>query len=630
MITKQKLLLSYLGHKTATWILALGSLGVFASMFVDISPDTKNWRKAAAPAGIISLCVAAHFVNTKASSQKDLLHMIDGTNVLSMQNEILREAFPDEADYTDTLDLPTDRDMGSLIARDIMIALAKFSIPTEFLGIVEAARFYRIKLKPQIVKKANSVSVIKRKAEDLKVYANLANTPIITSMNGGITFDVERENPQIISHSDYIPDQRPDGLVPVAIGVDIENNLVVSDLGSDDPHIFAVGGTNSGKSTWVRLFLTTLLKWYTPDELQLVLIDKKITEMAVFDKVPHLFCPIVNDPLTFYEDALQTLSMVLDEANRRQAEFNRVDCKDLESYLEAGHSMTRVMLVIDEAPQLLGRVTKGSATYEYVSEAIDLVTKIAAIARSAGIYLAILSQRGVDSQVPNNIQNNLGTKVVLKTNSKKDGEHVFDEDFQTHNLLQHGDMMAKCGGKVQRLQTPFITVPEAREIVKASKTHLSPMTQKLKEYLLGLEPGSYDLRTIRQNIKTFRNDTIETLRNSAQILHDIGEIVRKDDMVFIGEHELELLPPSDEPPIIEKENETPIVLPLPDPRDYELSRDEIAIIWEIWEDNNKGKWKTIQEVWGVSRSGRAGSKAKAADEIIEDLISTNFRGLLTA
>ena len=64
-------------------------------------------------------------------------------------------------------------------------------------------------------------------------------------------------------------------------------------------HLLVSGGTGSGKSSFFNQALTSLLSFYTPQELRLVLMDMKGgTTFAPYTGIPHLVCEPIKD-LTF-------------------------------------------------------------------------------------------------------------------------------------------------------------------------------------------------------------------------------------------------------------------------------------------------------------------------------------------
>ena len=80
--------------------------------------------------------------------------------------------------------------------------------------------------------------------------------------------------------------------IPLALGKDIAGKVRVADL-ARMPHLLIAGATGSGKSVCINSVVACLLTQFTPDDLQLIMIDPKMVELAAFNGVPHLRMPVV-------------------------------------------------------------------------------------------------------------------------------------------------------------------------------------------------------------------------------------------------------------------------------------------------------------------------------------------------
>ena len=534
MDSKSKVRQKFYTDKLAAWALGISSLLVFASGFHDISPDPRHWRKAATPIAATTLILAGHFINLRANEEKELMKKIEGISDITLVNKLYAEFSPKDADYSTALNLPSGTDEGSKIATAIMKALGGFSIPTEFVGVQEAPQYYRIKLMPQVVKgKATDVSKLLSKSNNLQTYAGLTHSPIILPASNGVTFDVPKDKPDLVLYRDFIGD-RPVGKLPLPLGVDINQELVTVDLGDGDPHLFAMGGTGSGKSTWIRQLLTTILKWYLPEELQLVLLDPKLVELKPFENVPHLWKPVAGT----LKDCAELLEIVRGEVDRRnQGIFDKAGVKDYEKYndLYPG-KLPRLLVVIDETPQLVGAPNSKKVSPQKF-QCKDYIVQLGQVARSAGIHLACISQSGVDQFIPKDVQRNLGIKVMLKTDTEKDGLNTLGvstrESPQTHKLLGKGDLVAKVGSELLRLQTPLIEPEEALEVIEGLGGVLSSTAKNMWNIVKGLtEFNVSELRT-RQ---VFRKSKVrvDQLRVAAKELEGVGRIVLDGDNAQIS------------------------------------------------------------------------------------------------
>ena len=115
-------------------------------------------------------------------------------------------------------------------------------------------------------------------------------------------------------------------------------------------HVLTAGKTGSGKSTMLHALITNGALRYSPDQLELYLIDfKKGVEFKVYAamELPHARVIAVESEREFGLSVLQRLDVELKE---RGEIYRQLGCQDLNGYREARPEvpMPRVLLVIDE------------------------------------------------------------------------------------------------------------------------------------------------------------------------------------------------------------------------------------------------------------------------------------------
>ncbi len=129
---------------------------------------------------------------------------------------------------------------------------------------------------------------------------------------------------------------RPSQLhLPLYLGKDAGGDPIVADLGSM-PHMLIAGTTGSGKSVCINTIIMSLLMTRRPQDVRLILVDPKMVEMAAFETIPHLLCPIVND-MRKAEDILDWAATQMDERYellkeagvKNIAEFNRLGAEKI-------------------------------------------------------------------------------------------------------------------------------------------------------------------------------------------------------------------------------------------------------------------------------------------------------------
>ena len=115
-------------------------------------------------------------------------------------------------------------------------------------------------------------------------------------------------------------------------------------------HVLIAGKTGSGKSSLLHAMITNAALHYSPDELELYLVDfKKGVEFKVYarSRLPHARVVGIESDREFGVSVLERLDRELQE---RSAEFRDAGVADLAGFRRArpGQRMPRLMLIIDE------------------------------------------------------------------------------------------------------------------------------------------------------------------------------------------------------------------------------------------------------------------------------------------
>ncbi len=112
--------------------------------------------------------------------------------------------------------------------------------------------------------------------------------------------------------------------IPIALGKDVYGNTVIADLAAM-PHLLVAGTTGSGKSVCINAIIASILYRFTPEDLQLIMIDPKVVEMQQYNALPHLVTPVVTDP----KKVLLALRWACQEMDNRYEIFAKVGVRNI-------------------------------------------------------------------------------------------------------------------------------------------------------------------------------------------------------------------------------------------------------------------------------------------------------------
>ncbi len=115
--------------------------------------------------------------------------------------------------------------------------------------------------------------------------------------------------------------------IPIALGKDVYGKTIIADLAAM-PHCLVAGATGSGKSVCINSIISSILYRFTPEQLRFVMIDPKVVEMQIYNKLPHLVVPVVTDP----KKVLLALRWVIDEMEKRYKMFAKTGVRNVTSF----------------------------------------------------------------------------------------------------------------------------------------------------------------------------------------------------------------------------------------------------------------------------------------------------------
>ena len=88
---------------------------------------------------------------------------------------------------------------------------------------------------------------------------------------------------EMLASSDF---EKMKGKLPICLGKTIGGEPVIADL-ARMPHLLIAGTTGSGKSVGINTFILSLLYQMTPEQCRLIMVDPKMLELSIYDKVAN-------------------------------------------------------------------------------------------------------------------------------------------------------------------------------------------------------------------------------------------------------------------------------------------------------------------------------------------------------
>jgi DNA segregation ATPase FtsK/SpoIIIE, S-DNA-T family len=264
--------------------------------------------------------------------------------------------------------------------------------------------------------------------------------------------------------------------LPLALGKDIAGQPYVADL-ARMPHLLIAGATGSGKSVCINTIITSLIYRYPPRGLRLLMVDPKMVELSMYNRLPHLRHPVVTDN----QEAAGVLRWAVLEMERRYGLLSANGVRNLQDFnrrLEEGQEMVDprsrneagemcpyeggplpyIVLVIDELADLMMTVQ---------GEVEKPLALLAQKARAIGIHLILATQRPSVNVITGLIKANFPSRIAFRVSSKVDSRTILDQNG-ADNLLGNGDMLFLPPGQSDpvRVQGAFLSTEETERLME--------------------------------------------------------------------------------------------------------------------------------------------------------------------
>ena len=247
----------------------------------------------------------------------------------------------------------------------------------------------------------------------------------------------------------------------LSLGKDIAGKSMVADL-AEMPHLLIAGTTGSGKTVCVNGIIMSMIFNASPDEVKFVMVDPKMVELAQYNDIPHLLCPVVTDS----QKASAALQWVVSEMETRYRALSKEGVRNLPGYNARGHKMPYIVVIIDELADLMQLSAKA------VESAI---TRIAQLSRAVGIHLILATQRPSVDVITGVIKANFPARISFKVASKVDSRTVLDMNG-AESLLGKGDMLFIKPGdaKPTRGQCSYVRDEEIQRVIRFIRDQQAP------------------------------------------------------------------------------------------------------------------------------------------------------------
>jgi S-DNA-T family DNA segregation ATPase FtsK/SpoIIIE len=274
-------------------------------------------------------------------------------------------------------------------------------------------------------------------------------------------------------------------------------------------HMLVAGKTGSGKSTLLHALIMSAALRYSPEELQLYLLDfKKGVEFKIYadESLPHAKVIGIESEREFGLSVLQRLD---EELQQRGELFRAAGVQEVSEYRRGNDTrLARILLVVDEFQELFTQDDR------VAQQCTMLLDRLVRQGRSFGIHVVLSSQSLAGAYtLPRATLGQMAIRIALQCNEADAAMILADDNTAARLLSRPGEAIFNdAGGLIegnQPFQVAWIAPDKQRQQIAAmadrhqhfSQQHEPPVvfegnrpskwTPALASSALGLAAGSH-------------------------------------------------------------------------------------------------------------------------------------------
>ncbi len=397
------------------------------------------------------------------------------------------------------------------VADGIVDTLTMFGIGATIKGVIRGPRISTFEIVPA---KGVKVARILNLADDIALNLAVNGLRMVAPIPGKSAIGVEIPNriPTTVWLSELTESEdfkAAKSNTLACIGRNVAGDPVFIDV-AKMPHAIIAGAAGMGKSICIDSIIVSLLLKASPEELGLILVDTKRTELTPFATIPHLLTPIIDDA----KIAVGALKWATAEMERRYAALEKAGVRNLAAYNEAvandpsvGAPMKRIVIIIDELADIM-------RTHD--ADAERYIVYLAQKARAAGIHLIISTQSPTTGVLTGAIRANIPTRICLRLTSNINSRLVLDTGG-AEKLLSKGDMLVMLPSSMTpiRVQGSYIKESEISDLVGGGCT---PVGDRVITAEINREAESLAKKKVKPVEDSYEGSEPEGYLNNRQFL----------------------------------------------------------------------------------------------------------------
>jgi DNA segregation ATPase FtsK/SpoIIIE-like protein len=365
--------------------------------------------------------------------------------------------------------IPESEDLeGPALLRRVLGALRVRVLEVEVGHVQDARRGtrYLVRVAPNV-----KLAQLQARAADIGRAMRSMSAPLIENIPGDDRINIEflargAEALPLWPTIDELPTAAP-GTLPALLGVDTSGRPIVQDL-AIAPHMVVAGSSGTGKSTLLYQMLVSLAARVPSSDLELLLVDPKATDFAIFRGLPHLNGrPILTDPVDVIEAVEELLNSEFPSRTRALLDTGHVSVAEMNR--EAGKAVVRpIVIVMEEFADIVDALESRQERPAFLRS----LTRIGQRARSVAIHVVLTTQRPSKEILPPRLTANFPVRVCLQVPQLSDSIVVLGHPG-AERLQGRGDLLVRRDGELLRGRALYAPRSELSAFVDRMKDSAS-------------------------------------------------------------------------------------------------------------------------------------------------------------
>lgn len=307
------------------------------------------------------------------------------------------------------------------------------------------------------------------------------------------------------------------GLEPVEFCMDSVNHA----------HAFILGQSGSGKSVFLHNVISGAMLKYSPEELELYLLDFKLggVEFNRYAEAKHVHALLVDN--SDQQVTLEILRELRDKMKDRGKILTNAGCRDIKEYNEQNpnNKLKQILFIADECHEMFLIDANNRSVGQEIS---DIIVMIARQGRSQGVHLVFATQTLANTEISSEITHQITDHYLLKC-ALPDSEKMVPKSSDITGKLTTGNVYYHHVDNNYVFQAYYSDKQHVEEIMQIIGSKSANVKTNLAFYFNGASLFSFDQTVLDSNAKKFRRTPVAFVGKSIDINQEDVHIPLKED-----------------------------------------------------------------------------------------------------